>query len=292
MRTSFRRAAPLLAAGILLFGLTGAYRAQDEGAGDGRKKLNDQLHDVLRTVINRGADLYNNSRDYAGCYRLYHGALLTVRPLLEGYPDLQSAIDAGIRNAEGIQVTWQKAFALREVLDRIRGQIGRGPGGGEKKIDDKKVEKVEDKKAEDKKEVEKPKKDDDKKDDDKAKKDEDKAKKDEDKGKKDEDKVAVKSPLGALVSGTVKHKGQPLTSGYVTFVGKDKQRFSASILPDGAYRFKKVSVPPGDYTVLVEEDPGREKGPRVIPARYSNPEMSPLTATLEKGANNLDLELD
>src|SRR5437870_9766986 len=126
MRTSFRFwGLAALAAGILVFALTGTFRAQEQGHGNGGKALNKQLHDVLRTVINRGADLYNLNRDYAGCYRLYHGALLTIRPLLDAHPDLQAAIDAGVQSAETTpRQAWEKAFALREVLDRIRDRLG------------------------------------------------------------------------------------------------------------------------------------------------------------------------
>ena len=54
--------------------------------------LHSWLHDVLRTVINRGADLYNKG-EWSGCYRLYEGSLLTVKPLLKHRPALQKAIN-------------------------------------------------------------------------------------------------------------------------------------------------------------------------------------------------------
>src|SRR5262245_49228159 len=104
---------PLLAAGILLFAFTGSFRAQQgEGGGDADKKLSA----ILKDVINRGADIYNLQRDYAGCYRLFQGALLTVRPMLDQHPDLQKTIDASLQNAEAIPIAWQRAFALREAL--------------------------------------------------------------------------------------------------------------------------------------------------------------------------------
>src|SRR5208282_4559731 len=46
------------------------------------KVLERQLYEVLKSVINEGADLYNKQGDHAGCYRLYQGSLLTVQPLL------------------------------------------------------------------------------------------------------------------------------------------------------------------------------------------------------------------
>src|SRR5215475_10746598 len=105
MSTSFRSSGlPFLAAGLLVFAFASTDHAQ-EGVGNGDRKPQDKtLRDSLRTVINRGTDLYNQNRDYVGCYRLYHGALLTVRPLLEQYPDLQAAIDAGVQKAELVPV--------------------------------------------------------------------------------------------------------------------------------------------------------------------------------------------
>ena len=38
------------------------------------------LADSLREVINTGADLFNKYGDYAGCYRLYQGGLLSIKP--------------------------------------------------------------------------------------------------------------------------------------------------------------------------------------------------------------------
>src|SRR5262249_34402567 len=57
--------------------------AQDGGsAGISPADLDRQIYEVLRPVINAGADLYNRDGDRPGCYRLYQGALLTLRPLL------------------------------------------------------------------------------------------------------------------------------------------------------------------------------------------------------------------
>ena len=35
--------------------------------------LDREIYDLLRTVINAGADLYNRDSDRPGCYRLYQG---------------------------------------------------------------------------------------------------------------------------------------------------------------------------------------------------------------------------
>jgi hypothetical protein len=78
--------------------------------------------DVLRDIHNRGAELYNSS-DPAGAYRLYEGALLTVRPFLARRPDVQKLIDDGfteVAKADGPKV---RAFRLHEVIETVRDRL-------------------------------------------------------------------------------------------------------------------------------------------------------------------------
>ncbi len=82
------------------------------------------LHDSLRDVINAGAKMYNENGDYAGCYRVYHGALLTIRSYLSH--DLQQRIDSGIANAAKMRSDSDRAFELRAVLDEIRTKTNPG----------------------------------------------------------------------------------------------------------------------------------------------------------------------
>jgi truncated hemoglobin YjbI len=102
----------------------GAGRAADEkGAGAmDRKALDAALYNTLRDVINRGAALFN-SGDQAGCYRLFEGALLAVRPLLAHRPDLQKAIAEGLTGAEQDPQMRRRAFVLRDVLDKVRDEV-------------------------------------------------------------------------------------------------------------------------------------------------------------------------
>src|SRR5438552_15836859 len=64
----------------------------------GQKALDKQIRASLAKVINTGADLFNEG-DRAGCYRLYQGSLLTLRPMLEHQPELHKAIAAVHANA-------------------------------------------------------------------------------------------------------------------------------------------------------------------------------------------------
>src|SRR5262245_29428304 len=75
------------------------------------------LFDSLRDVINSGADLFNNQRDYAGCYRLYQGALLSVRPFLT--KELQTKVDSSLASAERMPRMAERAFELRSAIDAI-----------------------------------------------------------------------------------------------------------------------------------------------------------------------------
>jgi hypothetical protein len=80
------------------------------------------LVDVLKEVHNRGADLYNQG-DAAGCYRLFQGSLLTIRPLLGHHTEVQKAIDAGLADAERSPDLRRRAFALHKLIEQVRNQI-------------------------------------------------------------------------------------------------------------------------------------------------------------------------
>lgn len=103
------------AALVLLIGLAGPARAQVVEKHDVKA-----LQDALKEVINTGADLFNKHNDYSGCYRVYQGGLLAVKPFLS--LALQKEIEEGITAAEKLPRMSDRAFALRRVLDTIRGQ--------------------------------------------------------------------------------------------------------------------------------------------------------------------------
>jgi len=108
------------------FALAGVVRAGD-GSGiqaerQYRKALDQHLAEVLKVVHNRGADLYNNG-DVAGCYRLFQGALLTVRPLLDHDVAVQKAIDSGLAEAENNPDMRKRAFGLHRLMEDVRTQV-------------------------------------------------------------------------------------------------------------------------------------------------------------------------
>src|SRR4051794_16873148 len=59
-------------------------------------KIEHPLFSSLRDVINQGATLFNEKGDHAGCYRVFQGALIAVRPFLAEKPDLLNHVDKSL----------------------------------------------------------------------------------------------------------------------------------------------------------------------------------------------------
>lgn len=206
MSKAFRYFAVVVALGAI----SAAYRQGDKPA-DTQATTDATIYASLRDVINRGADVYN-SGDHAGCYRIFEGALISVKPLLAHRPQQQEVITKALASAEADPVVWRRAFTLRAALDKVRAELNPKKGKGEDKTPpldkEKGKEKDKDEKDKDKdqapkdrdkdpgkdkpadKDADKDKKDkDEKKDRDKDKQDDkDKGEKDKDKGEKDKDK--------------------------------------------------------------------------------------------------------
>jgi hypothetical protein len=87
------------------------------------KALDVKVFTTLRDVINRGAELYNRG-EWSACYRLYEGSLMTLRPIIDHRPELQKAIASGLASAERDPLAWRRAFTLRNVMDKIRTEVG------------------------------------------------------------------------------------------------------------------------------------------------------------------------
>src|SRR5882672_5112758 len=136
MRHVLRRGwAPLVAASLLVLALSSPFWAGG-GAGDA-KAVDRAIHSSLKDVINQGASLYNRGDRY-GCYRVYDGALRAVRPLLTDHADLQKLIDEALAGVEQLPSPGHRAFALRDVLDAVRGKLG---GADQAPFTDKKIDK-------------------------------------------------------------------------------------------------------------------------------------------------------
>jgi hypothetical protein len=238
----------LLGTGVLA--QPGSARAQKD---EGDKAFEKSLEETLRKVIDLGANIYNKQSDYNGCFRLYEGALLAIKPSLTKYPDLQKAIDEGINSAYTKIRMDQRAHALRALLGQVRLTLNPNlaPAG--------------DKKGETK---------DDKNDS-------------KDAGKKER----LPDPALAQITGKVTLKGEPLMSGHVVFVGADGGRSSAKINKDGTYEFR-LGIPPGPYTVFLEKgQPPAEAKEMAIPQKYLAPATSSLKISAVQGGQTFDLRL-
>jgi hypothetical protein len=140
--SEFQMLKRLLAGFVLSLLMVSSLPAEDTKPADG-KAFDKLVVDTLRDVHNKGADLYNESKDFVGAYRMYQGALLTVRPLLAHQPNIQKAIDKGIADAEKETNPALRAFKLHETIESVRVQLkgGAAPKPDEPKKTDKKPEK-------------------------------------------------------------------------------------------------------------------------------------------------------
>jgi hemoglobin len=120
-------AAPAGAACLLVLSLTGTFWAQDQKPVAAKHDAA-ALRASLKDVINTGAALFNKYGDHAGCYRLYQGALLSVKPFLA--PATQQEIDSALAEAESLPRFSDRAFALRKTIDGIRAQAAGAPAPG------------------------------------------------------------------------------------------------------------------------------------------------------------------
>jgi len=212
------------------------------------------LADALRDVINTGADLFNRYGDYSGCYRVYQGGLISIKPFLT--PDLQKKIDQAMARAETLPKFSDRAFELRGVLGEIRDK-STGAGAALSK----KAEQIADSKKG--------------------------AKTTE--SKKGDLKAAAADPNAAQLMGKVTYEGKPAPPGFVTLVGETK--FSASIVEDGTYVFN-TPIPPGSYRIAIERVPGAKIPVKLdIPERFRSEATSGLTIQLQKGRQIFDINL-
>jgi hemoglobin len=134
--------------------LTDAAKAQDnKPTGKALDHaLDESIYQSLRSLIDQGADLYNQG-DWNGCYRLWEGALMMLKPLvgdrplrswvrtthsenavymdarktlqsqLGDRPGLKEVIDTALATAQQTPQIYRRAFILRVVLDQVRAEI-------------------------------------------------------------------------------------------------------------------------------------------------------------------------
>jgi len=102
--------------------LTFALAAVGADAPPDRKEADQLLNLALRDLINRGRDHYNNGNPSA-CYFMFQGALQVTALQLDSRPELQKAVRNGLIEAEANPDMRQRAWMLRNVLDRVRTEL-------------------------------------------------------------------------------------------------------------------------------------------------------------------------
>ena len=115
--------------GVWAMIVTASGMAQTPPAGGGANPVpkaqadHDQIVvSILKEVHNRGAELYNRG-DAAGCYRMYEGALVTVKAFLTHRPAVQKVIDNGLIEVAKTDGAKIQAFRLHEVIEQVRGEL-------------------------------------------------------------------------------------------------------------------------------------------------------------------------
>jgi truncated hemoglobin YjbI len=141
----------VLLAALVLAGAVGAQDKKPAGKPFERGTLDESIYQSLRGIIDHGADLYNQG-DWNGCYRLWEGALMSLKPLLgdrqlrawaktaasdntvytealKGVqsqlgdrPALKNVIDTALSTAQQTPQTYRRAFILRVALDQLRAE--------------------------------------------------------------------------------------------------------------------------------------------------------------------------
>lgn len=282
------RILPALAlAGLLAAG--GGRAAADDPKLPDVKAFDKLVVDTLRDVHNKGADLYNTSKDFPGAYRMYQGALVAVRPLLGHRADAQKLIDAGLLAAEKETDAARKAFVLHETIEAVRKDLK--TAAAEKKPIDPPTKPIDPPK----KPVDPPTKpvDPPKKPVDPPVKPVDPPKKPIDPpAKKPADPTPVAPPPKAVepkgkdaatanVKGVVTLNGKPLAEGELTLASATLGTFKAAI-KDGAYKFDKP-LPAGKYTGVVTGEG--------VPKKYTTANTSGLAFEFAAGPNTTDVVL-
>jgi hypothetical protein len=271
---------PCLVVTLVLLG-TSAHSAQEKGQ---RSHGNTELNRSLRDAINIGAALYNEQGDHNGCYRVYQGALVAVKPFLS--PELQKKADTALERAERLSSPSDKAFALRAAIDEIRAKTAPPPPDPGFKV---KEDKQEEKKADEKKKEEK-KRSDTKKDEKFDKKNGEKFDKQDDSKQSGEN--AVPPGERAKLMGQVTYEGKPISAGYfVGIIAPDGKHYSTPVHKGGSYQFR-TPLHVGPYRVQIEtflEEAPKDLPP--LPQRYRRAETSGLELMLRPGLQTIDFNL-
>jgi len=256
---------PFLAAALAAL-LAGAAGAADPA-------FDKALRDSLSEVHNRGADLYNQGKDFPGAYRMYEGALRTSRPLLAHRPASQKTIDDGLAAAEKEKDAAKKAFLLHQAIEAVRSDLKEPTKAAVAPEPKKTVVTPEPKKTVTPEPEPK------------------KTKTPEPEPKKTvtpEPKKAVPEKL-PTVKGVVTFKGQPVANANVTFAAIDRLKVAPVVVRTGADGAYSLNLIAGRYAVSVA---ATADGKDVLPPRFAAVATSGLTVVVPAGSSTFNLNLE
>jgi hemoglobin len=129
-----------LAAVILVLGIgSSSSLGQDKSSslGQDKEKLPTEVKDVYdkldKTIVKSvydtaelGTKIFNNDKNYEGCYRLYQGTLMAVQPMLKEYRyKLSVSVKEKMVRSQSMNAV-EGAFVLRAALDEIQNEIAPG----------------------------------------------------------------------------------------------------------------------------------------------------------------------
>lgn len=112
----------LLSAAVLALAVGTAVRADDRPIE--RAEIDKRVVKVVYDAALLGTDLFNKG-SHEGCFRLYHGTLLAVHPMLDHRPKLAMSVRDKLEKAKTMKAI-DGAFILREALDEIQNEIAPG----------------------------------------------------------------------------------------------------------------------------------------------------------------------
>jgi hemoglobin len=104
---------------LILAGAGGVARAQDKPLE--RADLDKRIVGMVYEAAVLGTDIFNKG-DHGGCFRLYQGTLMSVAPLLDHRPKLQTTVKMRLDRASKLKPA-DGAFELRTALDEVQNEI-------------------------------------------------------------------------------------------------------------------------------------------------------------------------
>lgn len=249
--------------------------------------LDKAVRDALQEVHNRGADLYNQAKDYPAAYRLYEGAVRVARPLLPHRPASQKRIDDGLAAAEKEADPARRAFLLHEAIEAVRADL-KTPLPAAAKADPKPPGPKPDETMKRGNKADPPKGAHPPAAGEAKPKDAPPPKPKEQPAPKPKE-LAPGKDAGGTVAGTITFKGKPLAGADLTFVSLGLPEPKVVTVPTNAEGvFAAKGLPPGKYAVTVALV---QNGKVVTPPKYATTDTSGLTAEVKAGPNQLDLNL-